>query len=134
MRLGFVLPRPLTQDQLEAWLGSIPGLDPVTFRTVQPIYVGRPIFAGGLADPIPVRSGVLEGLEDVVPVPDDLPEARGAAPAAIAFVPALAERAAAATASWTARSWTRRWPSSRARPGAVRGALGRWPAGPTSVP
>ena len=67
---------PLTQDQLEAWLGGIPGLDPVTFRTIQPIYVGRPVFTGGLADPIPIRSGVLEGLEEVVPVPDDLPAPR----------------------------------------------------------
>ena len=31
------------------------------------------MFEGGLADPMPVRSGVLEGLEDVVQVPDDLP-------------------------------------------------------------
>ena len=69
MRLGFLLSRPLTQDQLEAWLGGIPGLDPVTFRTVQPIYVGRPVFARGLADPIPIRSGVLEGLEEVGPGP-----------------------------------------------------------------
>ena len=76
MRLGFLLSRPLTQEQLEAWLGSVPGLDPVTFRTVQPIYIGRPVFARGLADPIPIRSGVLEGLEEVVQVPDDLPAPR----------------------------------------------------------
>ena len=74
MRLGFVLSRPLTHDQLEAWLGGVPGLDPCTLRTNQEIYVGRPVFEGGLADPMPVRSGVLEGLEDVVPVPDTLPE------------------------------------------------------------
>jgi hypothetical protein len=51
-------------------------LDPVTLTIVQPIYIGRPIFAAGLADPIPIRSGVLEGIEDVVEVPDDLPPPR----------------------------------------------------------
>jgi hypothetical protein len=76
MRLGFLLSRPLAQKQLEAWLGSVPGLDPVTFRVIQPIYVGRPVFARGLADPIPVRSGVLEGLGELVQVPDDLPAPR----------------------------------------------------------
>ena len=76
MRLGFVLSRPLTQDQLEAWLGDIPGLDPVTFRTVQLIYVGRPIFGGGLADPIPVRSGVLRGARGRGAGPGHLPEPR----------------------------------------------------------
>jgi hypothetical protein len=69
MRLAFVLSRPLTEGQLKAWLGGIPGLDAATFRSVQEIYVGRPIFGDGLVDPMPVRSGVLDGLEDVVPVP-----------------------------------------------------------------
>ena len=72
MRLGFLLSRPLTQDQLQAWLGHVPGLDVATFRTVQPIYVGRPIFVG-CDDPMPVRSGVLRRLQDAVDVPDDLP-------------------------------------------------------------
>jgi hypothetical protein len=74
MRLAFVLDRPLTQGQLEAWFTGVRGVDPSTFRTVQEIYVGRPVFEGGLRDPMPVRSGVLEGLEDVVRVPDDLPD------------------------------------------------------------
>src|SRR4051812_1344914 len=90
MRLGFVLSRPLTRCQLEAWLGGIPGLDACTFRTVQEIYVGRPVFEGGVADPMPVRSGVLEGLEDVVQVPDDLPEPRAEA-AGTGYVPAASE-------------------------------------------
>src|SRR5206468_8752644 len=33
-------------------------------------------FEGGLADPMLVRSGVLEGLEEAVEVPDGLPEPR----------------------------------------------------------
>ena len=80
MRLAFVLSRPLTEGQLEAWLGGIPGLDPATFRTAQEIYVGRPIFTGGLVDPMPVRSGVLDGLEDFVQVPDGLPAAQANGP------------------------------------------------------
>ena len=90
MRLGFVLSRALTRSQLKTWLGSIPGLDTATLESAQPIYVGRPLFEGGLADPMPIRSGVLEGLEDVVPVPDDLPAPREVAPRT-ALVPAAGE-------------------------------------------
>ena len=75
MRLAFMLSRPLTGDQLKAWLGGIPGLDPATFEVVQPIYTSRPIFIG-CQDPMPVRSGVLRGLQDVVDVPDELPAPR----------------------------------------------------------
>ena len=58
MRLAFMLSRPLTGDQLKAWLGGIPGLDAATFEVVQPIYTSRPIFVG-CQDPMPRRSGVL---------------------------------------------------------------------------
>jgi hypothetical protein len=78
MRLGFLLSRPLTGDQLQAWLGDVPGLDVSVFRPVQPIYVGKPIFID-CADPMPVRSGMLRGLQDAVDVPDNLPAPRAPA-------------------------------------------------------
>jgi hypothetical protein len=62
MRLWFMLDRPLTQGQLKAWLGGVRGLDDATFGIVQPIYTARPLFMGRLRDPMPVRSGVLQGL------------------------------------------------------------------------
>lgn len=73
MRLAFLLDTPLTRDQLDAWLGGVAGVDPATFRTAQEIYVGRPVFEDGLTDPLAVRSGILDGLEDVVGVPGNLP-------------------------------------------------------------
>ncbi len=72
MRLYFWLSRPLTGAQLKAWIPEQPGLDRSLFGAVQPIYVARPLFSG-CPDPMPVRMGVLEGLQDVVDVPDDLP-------------------------------------------------------------
>ena len=104
-------------DQLKAWLGGIPGLDPCTLRTNQEIYVGRPVFAGGLADPMPVRSGVLEGLEDVVQVPDDLPEPRGAGVAAGRGRRRRAGRPKGSACS-TARPSRTRWTGSTAPPAA----------------
>jgi hypothetical protein len=68
MRFAFVLSDGVTTRGLERLLeGS--GADPATFRPVQITYVARPVFTGGLIDPMPVRSGVLAGLEDVVQVP-----------------------------------------------------------------
>jgi hypothetical protein len=131
MRLGFVLSRPLTQDQLEGWLREVPGLDSCTLRTVQEIYVGRPVFEGGLVDPLRVRSGVLAGYEDVVEVPDDLPERRSR-PAAPGSSRPRASRAATARGWRTAPNSTRRWPPSRARPGrCARRSAGR--SAPTSA-
>ena len=126
------VPRPLTQDQLEAWLGNIPGLDPVTFRTVQLIYVGRPIFSGGLADPIPVRSGVLEGLEDVVPVPDSLPEARRS-PRKRSYVPAADELAGSSDGLLECPELDETLAELSGEAGSCRAGSAALP-GPTSVP
>lgn len=44
-------------------------IDPATFTAVQPHFVAAPIFEG-LDDPLPQRSGFLEGESDTVKVPD----------------------------------------------------------------
>lgn len=73
LRLGFWLSRALTENQLRRLFKGTP-TDPATFRVVQPIYVARPVFRDGIADPIPRRSGILDGLDDAVEVPE-LPDA-----------------------------------------------------------
>ncbi|TXN13403.1 hypothetical protein FV219_04865, partial [Methylobacterium sp. WL122] len=52
----------------KSWRRVSPG-DPAVYRTVQPIYVGRPVFEDGIVDPVPCRSGLLQGRRDVVSVP-----------------------------------------------------------------
>ena len=69
LRLGFMLDRALTTAELKIWLGGVEGLDPSTFNAIQVIYTAPPRFRSGLADPLPVRLGMLDGELDVVPVP-----------------------------------------------------------------
>jgi hypothetical protein len=70
-RLWFVLDRPLHGHLIEAWCAR-PDLDPSTLHDIEPIYVGRPLFEG-VPDPVPRRIVLLEGVVDVVEVPDPLP-------------------------------------------------------------
>jgi hypothetical protein len=68
--LWFWLDRPLGQEELKRWRTDFGiRVDPLVFGTVQPLYVARPIFVGGL-DPLPRRSGLLTGDSDVVAVPE----------------------------------------------------------------
>ena len=133
MRLGFLLSRPLTQDQLEAWLGSVPGLDPVTFRTVQPIYVGRPSLRrrARRPDPDPLRGA--GGARGCGPGPGQPAGGAQELQASPLMCRLQTSSPAAATASSSARSWTRRWLSFRARPAPVAPGSAVLP-GPTSVP
>jgi hypothetical protein len=68
VRLGLWLDRPVGRAFLDRWLAHAP-VDATVFRTVQPIYVARPILRG-VPDPMPVRAGVLEGHDAAVTVPE----------------------------------------------------------------
>jgi hypothetical protein len=59
--------------QLTAWAKSVsPLIDVAPLRTVQIHYTANPIYQKGLSDPVPVRSGFVEGfLDDVVPLQID---------------------------------------------------------------
>ena len=62
--IWFWLATPATSDSLKAWAKSAPGmgLDSSVFNTVQFHYCAAPLFAEGVADPVPVRSGLFDGL------------------------------------------------------------------------
>jgi hypothetical protein len=73
IRLGFWLDRPLGESELKGWLGQRPGLDRSVFRTSQPIYIAKPVLAGGASDPLEgrcERSGLIAGKIDPVVVPE----------------------------------------------------------------
>ncbi|TPS34475.1 phage/plasmid primase, P4 family [Acinetobacter baumannii] len=59
----FWLEKSYTSDQLKAWAeqNNI-ALDKSVFNTVQIHYTASPIFERGIDDPVPVRSGFVEGL------------------------------------------------------------------------
>lgn len=59
--LVFWLSRPYTSEEMEAWARDVPGVDETVFRRVQVNYTAAPVFASGVADPVPVRSGLVEG-------------------------------------------------------------------------
>ncbi len=67
LRLFFWGDRPTSDAELKAWLP--PAVDPALFSPVQPIWVARPLFEGG-DDPVPRRSGLLQGERDAVRVPE----------------------------------------------------------------
>jgi hypothetical protein len=70
MRLVFWASRPLTEAELVAWLGGVPGVDPELFKPVQLVY-GDPVFAPGADDPVPRRSGtIVRGRPAVEPPPE----------------------------------------------------------------
>jgi hypothetical protein len=66
MRLGFWLDRALTGAEAKAWLtGTI--ADSSIYTPNQVIYAAAPIFIHGRVDPVPKRSGILEGRATVAP-------------------------------------------------------------------
>ena len=72
MRLAFWLEQPVDKSFLDRWLADAP-VDTTVFRTVQAIYVARPILKG-VPDPVPRRSGLFVDVDDTVPVPELPPE------------------------------------------------------------
>jgi hypothetical protein len=75
LKLAFWLSRALTGAQLKRWMAAERApVDPAVFSAVQLIYVTRPSFGPGLHDPVPRRSGLWQGEDDTVTIPDVLPE------------------------------------------------------------
>jgi hypothetical protein len=82
LRLFFWADRPLSDEELKAWLAErVPlagqprtkwsrrwPLDPALFSPAQPIYTAAPIIVG-MVDPVPVRSGLWVGDQDAVTPP-----------------------------------------------------------------
>lgn len=62
--LWFWLSTPATSDDLKAWAKLAPGmtLDSSVFNSVQFHYCAAPLFADGVADPVPRRRGLFDGL------------------------------------------------------------------------
>jgi putative DNA primase/helicase len=69
LRLWGWLSRPITNAEAKAWLKGAP-VDHSVFNAAQLIYTAAPLFAAGMADPLPERIAVRFGRNDVVPVPD----------------------------------------------------------------
>lgn len=68
LRLAFWLDRPVSAEYLEAWLAGFP-VDTAVFRPAQIQYIAHPIFEG-VADPVPLRSGIWRGDSDVAELPE----------------------------------------------------------------
>ena len=68
IKLAFWLDRPALGGELERHLAGCP-IDPSTLRTVQPIYVARPILVN-VADPIGLRTGIEHDRDDAVTLPE----------------------------------------------------------------
>ena len=67
--LWFFLKTPYTSAQLKAWAvnnGLTDKLDISVFDTIQVHYTAAPVFEPGVVDPVPVRSGLAQGLSDTV--------------------------------------------------------------------
>lgn len=61
--LWFWLAEPRTTAEMAAWAKTVPGqpFDRALFRLVQIHYTAAPLFESGAVDPVPVRSGFIEG-------------------------------------------------------------------------
>lgn len=87
LRLWLYLDRPVWGHELKRWLRGTP-CDPSVFGAVQPIYTAAPMFAGGMADPLPTRLLVLPGRPVVtVPAPELLAPPPPKRPASAAVTP-----------------------------------------------
>jgi putative DNA primase/helicase len=66
----FMLETPYTSAELRAWVtAKLPSVDAALFDEIQLHYVAAPVFAPGVADPVPRRFGFAEGLcGDFVPL------------------------------------------------------------------
>lgn len=61
-RLWYMLDRPASRAELEAWAAATRApVDVSIYRCVQPIYVARPIYVAPRVDPIECRAGILDG-------------------------------------------------------------------------
>jgi hypothetical protein len=75
LKLAFWLDRPLNGAELKRWMSAENApVDPAVFGAVQLIYLARPGFGHGLHDPVPRRTGMLQGEVEAVEVPEFLPE------------------------------------------------------------
>ncbi len=59
--LVFWLKTPYSSLEMEAWAKQLASVDHTVFRRIQIHYTASPVFAPGVADPVPVRSGLVEG-------------------------------------------------------------------------
>lgn len=77
--LWFWLARPASNDRLRRMvMAEMPGVDHATFSAVQPHYVAPPKLIGG-HDPLPVRIGWRDGIDDEVTLPEPAPASRATA-------------------------------------------------------
>ena len=75
IHVWFWFDRRVADDALKAALAGCP-VDESVFGAVQLHYVARPVFTGGLADPLPRRSGLYRGARDTVALPPHTAETR----------------------------------------------------------
>ncbi|MGV8893173.1 MAG: DNA primase family protein [Burkholderiaceae bacterium] len=62
VHIWFWLDTPYTCAELSAWqIASRIPIDPSVFRVIQPHYTAAPVLAPGVANPVPVRSGFVNG-------------------------------------------------------------------------
>jgi hypothetical protein len=76
LRLCYWLDRLLSCEEMKQWVGKLDYVDGSIYTPNQLIYVAKPIFAKGLTDPVPRRSGIYRGTHRTVSPPDPLPRAR----------------------------------------------------------
>jgi hypothetical protein len=67
MHIAFWLDRLVTDAEIKKWAKHLP-IDRALYNPVQPHFTAAPIF-DGVADPLPVRCGLLEGARDEVTFP-----------------------------------------------------------------
>ena len=66
MRLAFWMDRKLATSDVKIWLSKVKGLDLSIYTANQLVYAAPPVFHDGIEDPVPRRSGLVEG-EVVIP-------------------------------------------------------------------
>lgn len=75
LHLWYWLDRAIDEGEAKAWLADYP-VDLALYNPVQPHYIAKPIFEDGIADPVTVRSGLLDPdrkMAEAVAVPDRFP-------------------------------------------------------------
>jgi hypothetical protein len=74
LKLAFWFDRPLTGAELKQWMAAERApVDPAVFNAIQLIYIARPKLGDGVRDPIPRRTGMLQGEVEAVRAPELLP-------------------------------------------------------------
>ncbi|CAD5374839.1 hypothetical protein RA210_U70155 [Rubrivivax sp. A210] len=107
--LWFWLETPYTSMDMKAWGKPVPGLDVSIYQPVQLHFTAGPIFDKGVSDPVPVRSGLHQGLRDDVP---------------LALTPEVLAASAARQQGMTAAGEQRK--TAAREPGADPGDKGGW--------